>query len=54
MNVKGYSPYCGNPCCGKMPRTIFNGSQFSCPNCEFVTRFPEEFIKSYKERWGIK
>ena len=53
MKEVGYSPYCGNMC-RIMPRTNFNGKQFVCPDCGWVSSFPEEFIKDYKEKWGIK
>lgn len=52
MNVEGYSPYCGGDCI--LPRTIFNGEQFECPCCDWVSKFPADFIKEYKEKWGIK
>jgi len=54
MTDKSYSPYCGNPNCRTMPRTIFNGSQFYCPSCNYVSKFPKEFIDEYKLKWGIK
>jgi hypothetical protein len=55
INEKGYSPYCGSidPVCS-MPRTYFNGNQFICPNCGWVSKFPDDFIKRYKEKWNIK
>jgi predicted RNA-binding Zn-ribbon protein involved in translation (DUF1610 family) len=59
MNEKGYTPYCGNNIsiwseggC-RNPRTYFNGNQFVCPFCGWVSVFPDEFIKRYKEKWGI-
>lgn len=59
MTREGYSPYCGSneprPPFGKgcdNPRTIFNGEQFYCPKCSFVTEFPKEFILEYKKHWG--
>lgn len=53
MNEEGYSPYCGNGSCPTSPRTYFNGSQFQCPHCRWVSRFPDEFIEEYKEKWDI-
>lgn len=47
-----YTPYCGNENCPKMPRTFFNGDQFKCHICGWVSEFPIEFIKDYKEKWG--
>lgn len=54
MTQEGYSPYCGNGsnCRYSMPRTFFNGKQFDC-KCGWVSSFPPEFIKEYKEKWGI-
>lgn len=60
MTFSGYSPYCGNDIPKEekggcdMPRTSFNGSQFVCPKCGWVSSFPEDFIKRYKEHWKIK
>lgn len=34
-----------------MPRTFFNGHQFQCPYCGWISKFPEDFIKRYKEKW---
>lgn len=60
MTQPGYTPYCGSnvprPPVGNgcdNPRTVFNGSQFVCPKCGYVTSFPPEFIEQYKNRWGI-
>ena len=60
MTFSTYSPYCGNGKCKCLPggcsnpRTIWNGEQFYCPECGWVSAFPEDFIKAYKEKWGIK
>ena len=53
MTRKGYSPYCGNPKCSIMPRTTFNGNQFTCSCCGWVSEFDEEFIKTYKTKWSL-
>lgn len=53
MNEPHYSPYCGNEC-RTMPRTKFNGQQFRCPDCGWVSKFPEGFIAEYKAKWGLK
>lgn len=59
INQLGYSPYCGNMISRDLkggcdnPRTKFNGEQFVCPKCGWVSSFPEDFIKKYKQKWGI-
>lgn len=55
MTEKGYTPYCGSMSrfCSN-PRTRWNGEQFACPKCGFVTQFPKEFIEEYKTKWNIK
>ena len=52
-----YTPYCGstvmikgNTC--SWPRTKWNGSQFHCPECGWVSNFPPEFIEEYKKKWN--
>lgn len=53
MTRFGYSPYCGNLACYYgWPRTIFTGEQFKC-RCGWVSKFPEDFIKRYKEKWNL-
>lgn len=59
MTREGYTPYCGNDIprfeiggCDN-PRTKFNGEQFVCPRCGFISGFPIEFITRYKEKWNI-
>lgn len=60
MNEEGYTPYCGNPTPSHSvfgcinPRTIFNGEQFVCPNCDWTSKFPIDFINAYKAKWNIK
>lgn len=60
MNEPNYSPYCGNPISRMVkggcdnPRTKFNGSQFICPHCNWVSEFPTEFIQRYKARWFLQ
>jgi len=53
MTRKDYSPYCGNVIKCTMPRTHFNGKQFYCKSCGWVSEFPNEFIQDYKLKWGI-
>lgn len=54
-----YSPYCGNNLSRRVkggcsnPRTKFNGTQFVCPECGFVSGFPEDFITRYKAKWNL-
>ena len=50
LEDKYYTPYCGY--CDKMPRTVKFGDQFKCPNCAWVSQFPADFIKEYKNKWG--
>lgn len=59
MTQEGYTPYCGNnppinirQC--SMPRTFFNGEQFVCPCCGWISTFPKDFIDRYKSKWSIK
>lgn len=59
MTREGYSPYCGSntprPPVGSgctNPRTKFNGEQFACPECTWVSHFPIEFISRYEAKWG--
>ena len=54
MTRKGYTPYCGNDNCSVMPRTIFNGKQFKCPFCNWISEFPNDFITKYKDKWNEK
>ena len=53
LTEKGYSPYCGNWHCSlDMPRTKFNGEQFTC-GCGWVSEFPDDFMAKYKTTWNI-
>lgn len=58
MTIPGYTGYCGNDLSRSVkggcdnPRTKFNGEQFVCPRCGWVSGFPEDFIARYKQRWG--
>ena len=51
MTEKNYSPYCGSNTCKSMPRAKFNGEQFVCPSCGWISEFPIEFIAEYKNKW---
>lgn len=61
MDDKSYRGYCGNntafrePGGCNNPRTFWDSSidQFICPNCKWVSKFPEDFIKRYKEKHGL-
>lgn len=53
VKAPNYTPYCGNEDCKTIPRTKFNGSQFECPNCGWVSQFDKDFIErviEYKSR----
>lgn len=54
MTREGYSPYCGNQQCPTMPRSSWNGEQFKCKCCGWVSQFPADFIAEYKAKWGKK
>lgn len=53
MTREGYSPYCGNDRCRVMPRTNWDSkrNQFVCPNCGWVSQFPDDFIQRYRAKW---
>ena len=60
MNLEGYTPYCGSdtarPPFGSgcdNPRTKFNGQQFVCPKCNWISDFPIAFIDKYKKKWQL-
>jgi hypothetical protein len=54
MEDKNYRPYCevNNQSC-YMPRTIWTGEQFLCPNCKWRSDFPKEFIDRYKLKHNL-
>lgn len=53
MDCKGYAPYCGSTTCRfDMPRTYFNGAQFTC-KCGWQSAFGPEFIAAYKAKWKL-
>lgn len=52
LTEEGYSPYCGNSYCSIMPRTRFNGEQFYCSCCGWVSNFPKSFVRAYKRKWN--
>lgn len=62
MTKKGYTGYCGSELClprtqfspERWPRTKFNGTQFVCPKCGWVSKFPIDFINRYKTKWNLK
>lgn len=51
LSDPSYSPYCGDSC-HRMPRTHFNGEQFVCESCGWVSDFPTDFIAYYKAKWS--
>lgn len=56
---EGYSPYCGNSISRDQksgcdnPRTKFNGEQFVCPHCGWISNFASDFIIRYKDKWNL-
>lgn len=62
MTQPGYTGYCGDEHCKprnsyplkgeQWPRTRFNGSQFVCPKCGWVSQYPKDFIDRYKLKWN--
>ena len=54
MSIEGYAPVCGAiKGCKETPRTTFNGKQFECPDCGWVSRLPATFIANYRIKWSI-
>jgi hypothetical protein len=49
MDRENYSPYCMD--CSTMARTFWNGSQFECSCCGWVSEFPSDFIERFKVKW---
>lgn len=50
LKDKNYRPYCGNSIFNCMTRVELRpDGQFICPNCKWISSFPEDFIKLYKE-----
>lgn len=55
MTVKNYTGYCGaEECTYSFPRTVWDSvlAQFKCPRCGWVSKFPESFIKRYRQKWS--
>ncbi len=55
MNDKSYTGYCGshmNSSCS-WPRTKWDGEQFVCPECGWRSKYPDDFIKRYKEKHNL-
>jgi len=53
-NSKGYTPRCGSISCHDgCPITQFNGKQFVCPSCGWVSHLHKDFIQQYKKVQGI-
>jgi hypothetical protein len=55
LTIPNYSPFCGQfaKCPGNWPRTKFNGRQFKCESCGWISQFEKEFIDQYKKKWDI-
>lgn len=55
MDDKNYRPYCGaiiSFCYN--PRTELRpDGQFICPNCKWISSYPDDFVKRYKEKHGL-
>lgn len=62
MQDKLYRPYCGNgltygskiPCSAPRVKWDFKLNQFICPECGWVSQFPDDFIARYKEVHDLK
>lgn len=54
MTEPNYTGYCGNMKCRVMSRTkwISDLNQFKCSFCGWISKYPEDFIKRYKEKWN--
>lgn len=60
MNQEGYTGYCGNDisrrevggCSNPRTKWIPSLNQFMCPECGWISQFPDDFIKRYKEKWN--
>lgn len=60
MTVENYTGYCGNdlparnPKGCNNPRTKWNSNlgQFVCPQCGWISNYPEDFIQRYKAKWN--
>lgn len=50
MRREDYAPYCGTDHC--MGRAPFNGKQFQCTRCNWMSQFEPEFIEEYKAKWN--
>lgn len=56
MTVKDYRPYCGNSSkdgCYNPRTQLRPDGQFICPNCKWISKFPDDFIKRYKAKWNL-
>lgn len=49
ISDRNYRPYCGNWDCKETPRSFWNGNQFQCKFCGWVSQFEEDFIATYKK-----
>lgn len=55
MDDKNYRPYCGNIInfCYNPRTELRTDGQFICPNCKWISSFPDDFVKRYKEKHNI-
>lgn len=55
MKDVNYMGYCGNAwnagC--SMPRTVRHGDQFRCPECGWVSQYPQDFIDRYRLKHNL-
>ena len=60
MTEQNYTPYCGNMmpfghshhCSNPRTKWYYDLEQFKCPECNWQSEFPDDFIKRYKEKWN--
>lgn len=50
----GYAPYCGNVRCKTLKRTDFNGDQFTCFSCGWVSKHSIAFLNKYYAKKGLQ
>lgn len=55
MDEVRYRPYCGEEKGCYNPRTEYRSvdGQFICPNCKWISKFPEDFIKRYRDKHKV-
>lgn len=56
MTDKNYRPYCGNnlhDVCYNPRTELRTDGQFICPNCKWISAFPDDFINRYKQKHNL-